>query len=245
MGRACVEALRPTADVLVAVDLEAPALTGTVGAGCDVADPGSVAQLVARVADLGRLRALVHAAGLSPTMADARRIFEVNLVGTRLVLDHFELLAGPETAAVCFSSSAAYLPAEIIEAAGLDLRDPLAAGFLDRAVVAAADSGYAYALSKAGVIQVAARAAVAWGRRGARVNSVAPGLIDTPMGQRELARQPFMRQMLTHSPPGRLGRPEELASVCRFLLSEDASFLSGVDVLVDGGLQQSMAADQS
>src|SRR5262245_40868920 len=108
MGRACVDRLRARADHLVAVDLDEPAIDGTVGLACDVGDPGAVTRLADRVRDLGPFGTLVHAAGISPTMADPRRVMEVDLVGTQLLLDAFEPLVGPGSSAVCFASSAAY-----------------------------------------------------------------------------------------------------------------------------------------
>ena len=82
MGRVCVERLRGTTEHLVAVDLRAPDIEGVVGVACDVADPGAVGLLVEKVEGLGPFRALAHAAGVSPTMAAARRVLEVDLVGT-------------------------------------------------------------------------------------------------------------------------------------------------------------------
>ncbi len=243
MGRACVESLRGIADVLVAVDLRVPDIDGTVGVACDVSDPAAVHALAARVRELGPFRALAHAAGISPTMGDARRVFEVDLVGTQLVLDAFEDLVVTGSAAVCFSSSAAYQFGPFVDADHEALlRDPLAPDFLDRAAGAVTDSGFAYGLAKVGVIRAAGRASVRWGARGGRVNSVAPGLIDTPMGRQEFEQQPVMQDMLEHTPLARLGEPREVAAVVAYLASDAASFISGIDVLVDGGMMQGIAA---
>lgn len=239
MGRECVEILRAVVDVIVAVDLEAPTIDGTVGLACDVADPAAVAALVDEVRGLGPMRALVHAAGISPSMADARRVFEVDLVGTWYVLEGFGVLAQPGSAAVCFSSSAAHQIAPFVDPdQAVLIDDPGAPEFLDRITSVITDSGHAYALAKWGVIRAVGRAAVQWGRLGGRVNSVSPGLIDTPMGRMELGQQPMMREMLERTPLGRLGNPKEVAAAVRYLVSDDASFISGIDLLVDGGMIQ-------
>ncbi len=237
MGRACVDRLRNDADTLVAVDLEAPGIEGTVGIACDVSDPAAVKHLADAVRALGPLRSLVHAAGISPTMADARRVFEVDLVGTQLLLDAFEPLVEDGSSAVCFASSSAYQIVLMGPDPDLDalVEDPLAPDVLDRVAARFDDSGLAYAWAKRGVIRAAARAAVTWGRRGGRVNSVSPGLIDTGMGRQEFDAQPIMQVMLDNTPAGRLGRAEEIAAVVAFLTSDVASFVSGIDVLVDGG----------
>src|SRR5438874_12759168 len=135
MGRECIEKLRGLSDVLVAVDLTAPEIDGAVGVACDVADPTAVAALVDRVRELGPFRALVHAAGISPTMADARRVFEVDLVGTQLLLDAFEALVVPGSSAVCFASSAAYQITMLGPNPEFDalVEDPRAPAFLDEA----------------------------------------------------------------------------------------------------------------
>ena len=100
------------------------------------------------------------------------------------------------------------------------------------------DPGFAYALAKLGVQRTVGRAAVRWGATGARICSVSPGLTDTPMGRQELGQQPIMRSMLERTPLGRLGTPDEIAAVAAFLVSDAASFVTGIDVLVDGGQQQ-------
>ena len=243
MGRSCVDVLQGTTDHLVAVDVRPTEIESAIGVVCDITDPDSIAALVARVEELGDLRALAHAAGVSPTMADARRVFEVDLMGTQLILDAFEPLAVPGSASVCWASSAAYqlAPYATPELDAL-IDNPLASDFLDRATSEIDDSGIAYSLAKRGVIRAVARAAVTWGRRGGRVNSISPGLIDTPMGRQEFEQQPIMKTMLDNTPLGREGRPDEVTAVAQFLLSDASSFVNGIDILVDGGMLPGMAA---
>jgi NAD(P)-dependent dehydrogenase (short-subunit alcohol dehydrogenase family) len=237
MGRACVNQLRTEGAHTIAVDLDLPDIEGVRGIVCDISDPEAVKGLVDEVGRHGALRSLVHAAGISPTMAGPRRIFEVDLLGTQLLLQAFEPLIETGSSAVCFASSAAYQVTLVGPNPELDafVEDPTIDGFLDRVGDLFADSGMAYAWAKRGVIRAAARAAVAWGARGGRVNSISPGLIDTGMGRQEFESHQFMQTMLDTTPLQRMGQPEEIAEVVAFLVSEGASFVSGIDVLVDGG----------
>jgi NAD(P)-dependent dehydrogenase (short-subunit alcohol dehydrogenase family) len=101
-----------------------------------------------------------------------------------------------------------------------------------------AEPGIAYGIAKqANHIRVRA-ASAQWGRRGARINSISPGVISTPMGQQELASPvgDGMRAMVAASATSRLGTPDDIASATAFLLSPDASFITGTDLLVDGGV---------
>ena len=163
MGRRCVDRLRGMADDLVVVDLEAPAIEGTIGLACDVSDPAAVAALAEQVRQLGPFRALAHAAGISPTMGDAGRVFDVDLVGTQRLLDAFDALVVTGSAAVCFSSLAAYQLVSVRHggARRAFVDEPMAPDFLERAAGSSSTAAWPTAWPLRGVIRAAARAAVA------------------------------------------------------------------------------------
>ena len=206
----------------------------------DVSDSGSVQNLAEMVADHGPLTTVVHTAGLSPTMASGTRILAVNLLGTALLIEAFEPLATVGTVGVFIASMAGHLwppdpdrdrsmatadPADIVEATGLP---------------ADVDPETAYGVSKRGVMTRVAAAARAWGLQGARIVSVSPGMIATGMGHQESAAQPVMAQMLRDSPVPRLGTPSEIAEAVAWLAGPGASFVTGTDLLVDGGVAAAM-----
>ncbi|MET7770148.1 SDR family oxidoreductase [Nocardia sp. NPDC005366] len=253
MGLACAQRLSTMVDVLLVADLDkdtiataAETLTASGTATIepvvvDISDAEGVAGLAARVAELGTLRAVAHVAGISPTMADWRRIFTVDLIGTALLARELRPLVTTGTATVCFASMApilAGLSADETVAAILD--DPLDENFLDalREALGPAieDPGAAYSWAKYGVQRFVRREAVRIGPSGGRICSVSPGMIDTPQGRQEAQQHASMEALVARTPVGRTGRPEELAAVVAFALSDEASFLSGVDLLVDGGV---------
>ncbi len=208
-----------------------------LGVVCDVTDRSAVEGLAAAAHAAGPVRALAHVVGLSPSMADAERILRVNLVGPALVADAFFALARRATAAVFVSSLAAHLGEIASEVLGA-LADPLAPDLFERvrdAVAAEITPGLAYQLSKAALIQMCQRRAPTWGERGARILTVSPGLIATPMGAREFAAQPAKYRLLELTPLRREGTMIEIADAVDFLISDRASYITGTDILVDGG----------
>ena len=207
---------------------------------CDMTIDDDIAALANRVDSLG---ALVVTAGLSPSMGSARQIFDVNLRGMAALLRALDGVVGAGTAAVCFASIAGHghdYPADVLAV----VDDPLADNFFDRLERAGVDTsepGGAYSLSKHGVIRLARRLATSWGSRAGRIVSLSPGIVDTPMGKLEFENMPVMKQMVENSALGRSGRPEEVAAVAAFLCSPAAAFVTGCDVLVDGGFRASIS----
>ena len=208
----------------------------------DVTDPDAVAEVAAFVAARGPLRTLAHVAGLSPSMGDWHQVFSVNLIGTALMERACLELAGQGTAAVFVSSSAGHLaepPAPDIVAV---LDDPLRPGFFDRLneVIAKEEQTplQAYRLSKWALNRMCRRRVGAWGAKGARIVSISPGLIATPMGAKELGGPAgaVKRERMAKLPLPREGTMVETADAIEFLASDKASYITGTDLLVDGGI---------
>lgn len=208
------------------------------GIVCDVTQATAVDALARAAAEAGPVATFAHVVGLSPSMGDFRQIMTVNLIGARLVANAMLHLAGTGTAAIFIASLAPHA-APINPALHATLDDPLAPDFLDR-IEAALDEPatptLAYRLSKAALIRLCQREARAWGLRGARILSLSPGLIATPMGALEFEKQPMKYDLLAATPLGREGTMLEIAATVDFLASPAASFISGIDILVDGGL---------
>jgi NAD(P)-dependent dehydrogenase (short-subunit alcohol dehydrogenase family) len=211
----------------------------------DVSSPESVRGLAEDAASLGDVKQLAHTAGLSPSQAAADAILAVDLLGVALVLQEFGEVIAPGGAGVVIASMSGNLvpplPAEQEDAlANAPTRELLDLDF----VRTLTHPGFAYAIAKhANHIRVRT-ASIQWGRRGARINSISPGIISTPMGQYELASPvgDGMRAMIAASATGRLGTPDDIASAAAFLLGPDASFITGTDLLVDGGAVAAMKA---
>ncbi|AWL34523.1 SDR family oxidoreductase [Streptomyces albidoflavus] len=206
----------------------------------DVSSASSVTALAEAAAGLGPVTQVVHTAGLSPVQASPAAVLRVDLLGTALVVEEFGHVVAPGGAGVVIASMAGHMLRTPLTAEQESALAHTPAGELLRLPFAdpeALGQG-AYGLAKYGNRLRVQAASAAWGARGARINSVSPGVIATPMGQQELdgASGRTMRAMVTASGTGRLGTPEDIAEAAAFLLGPGASFITGNDLLVDGGV---------
>jgi NAD(P)-dependent dehydrogenase (short-subunit alcohol dehydrogenase family) len=248
MGMACARRLGPGRQLVIAdhdaarladctAELQSNGLD-VVSHAVDVSIRSSVVDLAGAVGELGRLRTLVHTAGLSPTMASPTRVLEVDMLGTDHVLAAFLPLAEDGTVAVCIASMAAYMAGmsperehALATVATVDLLSTV--GPVDDL-----DFGASYCIAKRVNQLRVEQAAGAWGARGARVVTISPGIISTPMSLQELEEGAgdAMRQQLALSALPRMGTADDIAAAVEWLASPGASFVTGCDLRVDGGV---------
>jgi NAD(P)-dependent dehydrogenase (short-subunit alcohol dehydrogenase family) len=207
----------------------------------DVSSRASVHELVQRATALGEVTGVIHAAGVSPSQAPAATILAVDLYGTALVLEEFGNVITRGGSGVVISSMSGHrlppLTAEQNMALATTPTDELLAlPMLQPEQVT--DPLHAYQISKRGNALRVMAEAVRWGKRGARVNTISPGIIFTPLAKDELTgpRGAGYRRMLELSPAGRGGTPDEVGTVGALLMGADGAFITGSDFLMDGGV---------
>ena len=207
----------------------------------DVSSRASVQALVQAATKLGEISGVIHAAGVSPSQAPPEVILRVDLYGTALVLEEFgNVIARSGSAVVIASQSGHRLPGLSTEQNALlattPVDDLLALPMLQADQIK--DALHAYQISKRGNSLRVMAEAVRWGKRGARVNTISPGIIITPLANDELRgpRGPGYRRMLEVSAAGRAGTPDEVGTVGALLMGSDGAFITGSDFLMDGGV---------
>lgn len=207
----------------------------------DISSRESVQALVARACAIGGINGLIHAAGVSPSQASPETIFQVDLYGTALILEEFgNVIENGGSGVVIASQSGHRLPSltpgQDKALATTPTEELLALPFLQSDAVDG--SLYAYQLSKRGNSLRVKAEAVRWGKRGARINTISPGIIMTPLANDELngPRGESYRRMLEISPAGRAGTPDEVGVLGALLMGRDGAFITGSDFLMDGGV---------
>ena len=207
----------------------------------DVSSRQSVHALVETAMAIGDITGLIHAAGVSPSQATPAAILKVDLYGTALVLEEFGNVIAHGGAGVVISSQSGHrLPALTPEQdkalATTPADELLALPMLQLDKVT--DPLNAYQISKRGNSLRVIAEAVRWGKRGARVNTISPGIIFTPLARDELTgpRGASYRRMIELSPAGRGGTPDEVGVVGALLMGPEGGFITGSDFLMDGGV---------
>lgn len=210
----------------------------------DVSSRESIQALVREATALGEVTGLVHAAGVSPSQAPPKTILAVDLYGTAVLLEEIGNVISRGGAGVVIASQSGHrlgaLTAEQDKALATTPPEQLSSlRFLQLDEVK--DSLHAYQLAKRGNSLRVMAEAVRWGKRGARVNTISPGIIITPLAHDELTgpRAAGYRRMVETCPVGRAGTPDEVANVAALLMGPDGAFITGSDFLMDGGVTAS------
>jgi NAD(P)-dependent dehydrogenase (short-subunit alcohol dehydrogenase family) len=207
----------------------------------DISSRKSVQALVETAKAIGGITGLIHAAGVSPSQATPTTIFQVDLYGTALILEEFgNIIEEGGSGIVIASQSGHRLPSLTPEQdkalATTPTEELLSLPFLQSEAVD--NSLFAYQMSKRGNSLRVKAEAVRWGKRGARINTISPGIIITPLANDELngPRGEGYRRMLEISPAGRAGTPDEVGVLGALLMGRDGAFITGSDFLMDGGV---------
>lgn len=210
----------------------------------DISSRSSIEALVAKATALGDIHGLVHAAGVSPSQASPETILKVDLYGTAVILEEFGKVVAEGGSGVVIASQSGHRLAPLSTddnnaLATTPVEDLLKLPFLQPDRVK--DSLHAYQLSKRGNALRVMFEAVRWGKRGARINTISPGIIITPLAKDELAgpRGAGYRRMIDGCPAKRAGTPDEVANVAALLMGPDGGFITGSDFLMDGGVTAS------
>lgn len=207
------------------------------GIACDITSKKDIEKLIQFVSNKGEFKALIHTAGVSGTVKDLKKVYTIDLVATELLVDAFYKLAVKDSVAVLLASMMAHTvpPNEIYDDA---LVNPQASDSFD--IVSKFvnnDSDVMYNFVKRGVQLLTIKNANKWGEKGARIVSVSPGVIETPMALKAAQEHPErMKKIKQATPLKRNGQPEDVADVIYFLTSDAARFITSTDILVDGGV---------
>lgn len=214
----------------------------------DACDRDSVRAFANRAAELGEVMYFIDTAGASPNQASGEFILKLDGMGTGIAIEEFAKVIARGGAGLIISSQTGYmrdfsseLEKEFISAAPEGLLE-----IQEVKEKIMPSSGMSYiAAKRINHLQVRKAAATSWAKAGARINSVSPGIIVTPLAYDEFnAAGNSYQKMIDASPAKRVGTPEEVASAAAFLLGNEAGFITGIDLLIDGGVIANMKSGQ-
>ena len=198
----------------------------------DLSSRESIKNLIAKAQEYGEIAMLVNAAGVSPSQAPIEAILKVDLYGTAVLLEEVGKVIKEGGVGVTISSQSghrmpALTPEEDEQLASLDILQP----------ENIKDTLHAYQIAKRCNEKRVMAESVKWGEKGARINSISPGIIVTPLAIDEFngPRGDFYKNMFAKCPAGRPGTADEVANVAELLMSDKGAFITGSDFLIDGG----------
>ena len=206
----------------------------------DLSSRASILDLIAEAQKYGEISMLVNAAGVSPSQASIKTILKVDLYGTAVLLEEVGKIIKHGGVGVTISSQSGHrMPALTPEQDALLALTPteelLSLDMLQEENIH--DTLHAYQMAKRCNVKRVMAEAVKWGERGARINSISPGIIVTPLALDEFngPRGDFYKKMFAKCPAGRPGTADEVANVAELLMSGKGAFITGADFLMDGG----------
>ncbi len=206
----------------------------------DLSSRESILHLIAEAQKHGDIKMLINAAGVSPSQAPIEAILKVDLYGTAVLLEEVGKVIAEGGVGVTISSQSghrmpALTPEEDWQLATTPTEELLSLDILQPENIH--DTLHAYQLAKRCNVKRVMAEAVKWGERGARINSISPGIIVTPLALDEFngPRGDFYKNMFAKCPAGRPGTADEVANVAELLMSDKGAFITGADFLADGG----------
>ena len=206
----------------------------------DLSSRESIRNLIAEAQKAGPITMLVNAAGVSPSQAPIEAILKVDLYGTAVLLEEVGKVIAPGGVGVTISSQSghrmpALTPEEDEQLACTPTEELLKLDFLQPENIR--DTLHAYQMAKRCNEKRVMAEAVKWGEKGARINSISPGIIVTPLALDEFngPRGDFYKNMFAKCPASRPGTADEVANVAELLMSDKGAFITGADFLIDGG----------
>lgn len=206
----------------------------------DLSSRESILNLIAEAEKAGRITMLVNAAGVSPSQAPIEAILKVDLYGTAVLLEEVGKVIAPGGVGVTISSQSGHRMKQLSPEADEQLACTLTEELLSLEILQPEnirDTLHAYQMAKRCNEKRVMAESVKWGEKGARINSISPGIIVTPLAIDEFngPRGDFYKNMFAKCPAGRPGTADEVANVAELLMSEKGAFITGADFLIDGG----------
>lgn len=206
----------------------------------DLSSRDSIKEMIAEAKKIGEIKMLVNAAGVSPSQASIETILKVDLYGTAVLLEEVGKVIAEGGVGVTISSQSGHrMPALTPEQDRLLAMTPadniLSLEMLQPENIK--DTLHAYQMAKRCNVKRVMAESIKWGKRGARINSISPGIIVTPLAIDEFngPRGDFYKNMFAKCPAGRLGTADEVANVAELLMRPKGTFITGADFLIDGG----------